>query len=178
MPRRRGNPNRARVPSEGVRAWQPREMEMVSEYLATFYPQAFTMTRVRLGSIPHSELLPLLEDHEVRTLSVFRRWADGIAVTDQALVLIEGVIRPSPAKIAQLQLYRRLIPHTPELQQYLPRAIEMELLYAIEDPLVVIMAREAGIKPVFFRTRSVAEYIKRLMPRERRAPKVPPEVGG
>lgn len=145
---------------------------MVSEYLATYYGQDRTMTRVRLGSIPATELTPLLEDHEVRMMSVFRRWADAIVVTDKSLILIEAAIRPEPGDISKLQLYRRLLDHTPELKPFLPRRIEMQLVYAIEDPVIVVMAREAGIRPVYFRTKAVEDYMKLLYPRERRAPRI------
>ena len=43
---------------------------MVSDYLAQFYPQATSLTRVRLGSIPPAELHPRLEEHEVRMLAL------------------------------------------------------------------------------------------------------------
>ena len=176
MARRRATPTGARVPADTQRAWQPREQEMAAAYLAERFPQAITLTRVRLGSIPTTELLPLLEDHEVRMMSVFRRWADAIAITSDTLYLMEMAIRPNPGKISQIQLYRRLLPHTSELQQYLPREIAMQLVYAVEDPVIVIMAREAGIQPVFFRTPAVEEYLKIIFPRERRAPRAPGEI--
>lgn len=143
----------------------------MASYLADRFPRDLTMTRVRLGSLPATELTPLLEDHEVRMMSVFRRWADYIVVTRNALILGEAAIRSQPGKISQLQLYALLLPHTPELQQYLPRRIELELLYAIEDPVVTMMANEAGIRTVFYRTKAAEEYIKLLHPRERRSPR-------
>ena len=171
LPKRRAAPEPAHPGDDTTRAWQPREMRMVSDYLAQFYPQATSLTRVRLGSIPPAELHPLLEEHEVRMLGVFRRWADAIVITNDAMILVEAAIRPEPGDISKLQLYKRLLVHTPELQAYLPRRVEMQLVYAIEDPVVVIMAREAGIRPVYFRTKAVENYMKLLYPRERRAPR-------
>lgn len=144
---------------------------MVSDYMAQFFPTAYTLTRVKLGSIPATELHPLLEEHEVKMMGVFRRWADAIAITDDTIYLIEGAIRPHPGYISQLLLYRRLLEHTPELKPYWPRKVEMQLVYAIEDPVVLVMAREAGIKPIYFRPSYVEDYIKILYPRERRAPR-------
>jgi len=146
-------------------------MEMVSDYLATYYPLARAMTRVRLGSIPTTELTPLLEEHEVRMMSVFRRWADAIVITSDTLILIEAAIRPEPGDVSKIELYARLLPHTPELKPWLTLKREYQLVYAIEDPLIVVMARERGIRPVFFRTKAVEEYMKILYPRERRAPR-------
>ena len=51
--------------TEDARKWAPREMQMVSDYLAQFFPSAYTLTRVKLGSIPPSETGEVLEEHEV-----------------------------------------------------------------------------------------------------------------
>lgn len=171
MPRRRRHIPPGHPDIEDARKWEPREMRMVSDYLAEFFPRAYTLTRVRLGSIPATELYPLLNEHEVRMMSVFRRWADAIAITGDAIYLIEGAIRPHPGYISQLLLYRRLLDHTPEVAQYMPRRVIMQLVYAIEDPVVVVMAREAGIEPVYFRPSYIESYIKQLYPRHQRSPK-------
>ncbi len=171
MPKRKGFLDLGHGDTEEARKWEPREMRMVTDYLAQFFPTAYTITRVKLGSLPQSELYPLLEDHEVAALSVFQRWADAIAITSDTIYLIEGAIRPSPGDISQIQAYRRLLEHTPELKTYFPRKVVMQLVYAVEDPLVVMMAREAGIIPVYFRPSYIESYIKTLFPRQQRAPK-------
>jgi hypothetical protein len=152
------------------RQWQAREMRLVSEFLAKHYANYQTLTRVRLGQV-HPELHPeLLEGAELRALGVWRRWADAIVIMPDRIVLIEASIRPFPGDVSQLELYERLLPLTPELEQHKAKPIEKLLVFALEDPVVVSMARERGIKVVYFRPKWVDEYLQLLYPRERRAP--------
>jgi len=145
-------------------------MRLVSEYLAKEYPDYPTKTRVRLGSI-HPELGPdKLSDAERAIVGAWRRWADAIVFKTDRLVLIEAAILPSPGDISQLELYEHLLPLTPELAEHRHKRIEKVLLFALEDPAVLNMARERGIKVVYFCPKWIEEYMKILRPRERRAP--------
>lgn len=143
---------------------------MVSEFLAKYYSEFATRTRVRVGSI-HPDLKPHeLTDSEKKMVGVFRRWADAIVFMPDRLVLIEAAIRPSPGDISQLELYERLLPMTPELAEHKGKPIEKMLVWAIEDPPIAAMARERGIRVVYFHPPWINDYLKILYPRERRAP--------
>lgn len=151
------------------RKWEPREMKLVAEYLAKNYSSYRSKTRVRLGQV-HPAILP--DDISAEDLAfsgVWRRWADAIVITPQKLILIEAAILADAGDISKLALYKTLIPHTPELAEYKNLDIELQLVYAIEDPLVVMIAREAGIKPVYFKPDWIAEYIATLTPNKQRA---------
>ena len=152
------------------RAWQAREMRLVVEYLARNYPKYETRTRVRLGGVPKALDHPDLSEGERRALGVWRRWADAIVIMPTKLVLIEAKIRPGPEAIAQLELYKHLLPKTPELQPHKAKPIELVLLFALEDPVVEQLARAKGIRVVYFKPKWVDEYLSVLYPRERRAP--------
>jgi len=155
--------------AEEKRQWQPREMRLVSEYLAKHYGKYPTKTRVRVGAI-HPDLKPgELSDAEQRMVGVFRRWADAVVFMPNRLILIEAAIRPSPGDISQLELYKHLLPKTPELAEHKSKRIDMVLLYALEDPVIVALAREKGIKVVYFHPSWIDDYLKILYPRERRA---------
>lgn len=143
---------------------------MVSEYLAKTYPDHPTRTRVRVGSV-HPELRPgELSKAELKMVGVFRRWADAIVFMPDRLILIEAAIRPNPGDISQLELYEHLLPKTPELAEHKDKPIEKVLLYALEDPVIVKMARDRGIGVTYFHPDWIDEYLKVLYPRERRAP--------
>ncbi len=148
--------------------WLPREMRLVSEYLLHAYPRAIHLTRVRLGTWkPKAEALNLTES-ELRMLGSFRRWADAIAITEDEIVLIEGAIRPDTGEASKLEIYKRLVPHTPELQDWMDRPIRMELVYAVGDAVVIDYCREMGITCVEFRPAWLSEYFERLQRRQRR----------
>lgn len=148
---------------------------MVSEFLGKYYPDYAYKMRVRLGSL-HPRLHPEeLTDAEKRLMGVTRRWADCIVFLPDRLVLIEVAIRPSPGDISQLELYEHLVPHTPELEEYKDLPIEKLLVYAIEDPLIVSMARDRGIKVTYFKPDWIDDYLAILYPRERRSPLTYPD---
>jgi len=66
--------------AEEKRQWQPREMRMVSEFLAQHYSKYPTKTRVRVGSI-HADLKPGdLSEAEQRMVGVLCRAWLGVVV--------------------------------------------------------------------------------------------------
>lgn len=156
-----------------TRKWQPRELRMISEWLAQEHPDSTYQLRVRLGKIEPRVDGAFVSDEETRMLGVFRRWADAIVYLPDRLLLVEAAIRPEPGDISKLELYERLIPNTPELEEYASLPVEKVLLYAMPDDLLLTLAREHGITVRFFRPKWVEEYLKELYPRERRAPHTP-----
>ena len=155
------------------RKWQPREMRMLAEWLAETFPRETYLTRVRLGRIQPAAGAPELTDAERRMIGVHRRWADAVVLLEDRVLLIEAKIRPQPGVISQLELYARLLPHTPELASHAHKPIEMILLYAIEDELINLLAREKGIRCVFYHPAWVDAYLDELYPRERRGSRTP-----
>lgn len=151
------------------RAWQPREMLMLAEYLQLKYSKHLYQTRVRLGSIPKELILEGMTPVEIRMAGNWRRWVDALVFKPDELVIIEAAIKPQPGDISQLKLYARLLPHTPELLPYLGRPLACELVYAIEDPVVLQMARDENIRVVYYKPRWLMDYLNILYPPERRA---------
>lgn len=155
------------------RKWQPRELRMISEWLAQNYPDVTYQLRVRLGRIEPRLSGAFVSDEEARMLGVFRRWADAIIYLPDRLILVEAAIRPEPGDISKLELYERLIPNTPELAAVAHLPVEKILLYALPDELLLTLAREHGIKVQYYRPPWIEEYLKELYPRERRSPHTP-----
>lgn len=153
-----------------ARKWQPRELRLLSEYLAERYPNERAMTRVRLGSLqPRGDHGRFAADEEA-ALGVWRRWADAIVIAKAELILIEAAIRPDTGEPSKLEIYRDLIPLTPELEPYRALPVQMELVYAVEDPVVTEYAERRGIRCVQFAPPWLLEYFQEMLPRERRAP--------
>jgi len=152
------------------RKWQPRELRLTQEYIIERYPHAIHMTRVRLGALDQPRYQGRYAPEELRALGVLRRWADAIVITEKDMVLIETKIRPTPGVVSQLEVYGELVPHTPELHQYRDRRLRLELVFAIQDPVVTEYAEKRGIRVVHFCPEWVIEYLDELYPRERRPP--------
>lgn len=149
------------------RAWQPRELQMVSEFIAMMYPRDWFEMRVRLGTPKPAAPTSLLTDAEKRMVGVWRRWADAIVYRKHELILIEAAIRPDPGDISRLQLYFMLVPMTPELKPHWNKKIILELVYAIEDPATITLARRQGIRCIEYKPPWLEGYLEILMPRER-----------
>jgi hypothetical protein len=156
-----------------TRKWQPRELRLISEFVAQEYTESTYQLRVRLGKIQPRVDGQFTDTAEERMLGVFRRWADAIVYLPDRLILIEAAIRPDPGKISQLELYERLIPNTPELQHVKHLPVEKLLLYAIPDHVLIELAREHGITCRQYRPPWIEEYLAELFPRERRSPHTP-----
>ena len=145
-------------------------MRMLGEWLEKTYPDKNYYTRVRLGRPPAVAFGEPLPPEELAMLGVWRRWADAVVVLPDRLVLVEAAIRPDPGDISKLQLYASLLPHTPEFRQEKDKPIELVLLYSLVDPILVKLAREQGIKVVYYQPSWLQAYLDILYPRERRAP--------
>jgi len=154
--------------ARGKRAWQPREMQMLAEWLTKTQKGKRWLMRVRLGSprpaVPHPEMSP----EELAMVGSWRRWADAVILEDDKVTIVEAAIRPNPGKISQLELYKMLFPHTPEFEMWRDVPVHLVLLYAIEDPATIMLARQKGIKCIEYKPEWLPAYLELLMPRERR----------
>jgi len=150
------------------RSWQPREMQMLSEWLRKVFPKSVKMTRVRLGSPKPAEPKAYMSPEELAMIGAWRRWADALIIEEDRVILVEAAIRPEPGDISKLELYRMLLPATPELAEHKAKKIDLVLLYAIEDAATILLARQHGIACIEYKPEWLPSYMELLMPRERR----------
>ena len=145
------------------------ELRYVSDYIAKHYPGRQFWTNLRIGA-PHPSLLrPDLEPAEIRLLTGWKRRLDALVVMDHELHLIEGMIRPDPYHICRLEHYALLLPHTPELAEFKEWPVVQFLVYPIEDPVVTYLARLHNVRAVHWRPLWLADIMKTLPHRLRRA---------
>ncbi len=147
------------------------ERRLVSEWLASRYPDDYTEQNVRLGSMPLEFGNQDLDPMEAKLVhNAFARWADAIVYLDDRVIIVEGKIVAHPIALGQLRLYKRLLPFTPSIK-LAPRAqIDLRLVYAVPDDLVVQMAREDGIEVEQFHPAWVDDYLATRFHRQRGAP--------
>ena len=148
------------------------EMRMVAEYLRDNYPDDVVFMRLRLGTLEPDGGGQDLTEEERRMLGVFRRWADAVVVTPREVVLVEVSIRSDTGDPSKLVIYGRLARHTPELAEYLTRPLVLELVVAVEDPVVTQLAKELGIRTRVYRPPWLPEYLAQLHRRETRPAQV------
>lgn len=149
------------------------ETRLVGEYLAERYPDARTFQRCRIGPLPPGLPTAGLSEAETRTLWVWRRWVDAIAVVDHRVILIEAGLLPDLGDISKLVGYMRMFRGSPDWQEYRDWPLEGELVWAVDDPVGRRLALDAGLRVVLFHPAWVDEYLATLAARHRRAP-LPP----
>lgn len=146
------------------------ELEMVGEWVSRTFPYARWQTNVRLGRIQPRNADGQFTSEEKRMLGLWRRRIDCLVFLDDRLLLVEAILRADLGKVSVLKAYRKLIPQTPELAEYHHLPVQMVLLYAIEDPVLNVLAREEGILPIRFIPPGYDEWLQSLKPRHKRAP--------
>lgn len=143
---------------------------MVSEYVQARYPDAErVLLQVRLGSPPAELQAQTLSADESAALRVWSRWADAVVELEDRVVLVEAKIRPKMGPLEALLLYEVLLPNTPDLELR-GRRVEKRFVYAVEDPVLNLIARQLGILPELYVPAWLRQYLAILPPRERRAP--------
>jgi hypothetical protein len=119
---------------------------MISEYLSNEYGKVTTMTGVPLGKISSTLTAEVGVQKAIAMLRPYRPEVDAIAVLPKHLVLIEAKVWNIVNGLAKLPMYKSLVEFTPELRQYLPREIIMELVVGWTNDNLQIMASAAGIR--------------------------------
>jgi len=152
------------------RPYLPREQQLLTEWLAIHHQGDLTMTRFRLGVLEDPP--PGSSNYAQRQamLTRWRRWADAVVVEADRLLVVEAKIIPDVGVIAQLQLYLKLVPKTPELTPYLNRQIVGVLVTAADNPELNAMAAEAGFEAHIYHPAWVDDYLQTLSARQGRTP--------
>ncbi len=118
---------------------------MVAEYLKEQYPTFPTLQAVPLGAVPSKLLEEQGYQKALGIMRPFRPEVDAIVILPRYLLLIEAKVWQVIPGLAKLPLYKSLVPTTPELRQYQPREVLMELVVGQTYPNLETMANSAGV---------------------------------
>ena len=145
-----------------ARKTQQVETRLVAEYLKDTYPQFSSIAKQPLGLI--SEELLKTEGYVkgLRMQRPSRPEVDAIVLLPRYFVLIEAKVWHIVDGMAKLPLYKSLIPFTPELKQYQPREVIMELVVPWSNPNLEVMCRDANIRLVVYCPEWIAEVVNRV----------------
>lgn len=146
---------------------------MTSEYLQSKGWFSSSTINARLGPLQTALDVAGLTDSERAVLSVNNRFADFIHVSDSKVVIGECKIVPRIGPIEALLIYKNLFLSDPAYRAHWRKPIELQYVYAVEDPALNRVAAMNGVHPIMFRTRWLQEYLTSRRPRDRRAPRTP-----
>lgn len=145
-----------------ARKSQQVETRMISEYMMQNYAAIPYTLNVALGSLP----LDLLEKNGLaRTMGIMRPYrpeVDAVAILPRYLLLVEAKVWNIVNGLAKLPMYKSLVATTPELRQYMPREVIMQLVVAWSNPNLERMARDAGVAVKVFCPPWLKEIIDKM----------------
>jgi len=119
---------------------------MVSEYLKVNYSKFPFIVKQPLGAV--SEKLLKEEGYE-RAMGItrpFRPEVDAVVILPRYLLIIEAKVWSLVNGLAKLPLYKSLVPVTPELKEYMPREVLMQLVVGWTNTNLQVMARDLGVE--------------------------------
>lgn len=139
------------------------EGRLCSEYLARHHREAQTMQRVRLGRLPVNHTQGGNNTDNPRIYYPLLKWADGLAIYPDRIVLIEAKLKLRPEAVGQILVYRDLIKETEALRDHWNKPLRCEIIYAVRDAPTERAARAFGIVPIkYCPTWARDAYLKRV----------------
>ena len=135
---------------------------MISEYLKENYSSFPFILNIPLGAV--SEQL-MKEEGYKRALGLsrpFRPIADAAVILPRYILLVEAKVWNVVSGLAKLPLYKSLAPITPELAQYMPREVIMQLVVGWTNPNLERMAREANVDIKIFHPPWLEEVVESM----------------
>ena len=126
------------------------ETRMVSEYLLKNYSEFQYIMKVPLGSLDEKLIEEKGYKYAMGVQRPFRPEVDAVVVLPHFLLLIEAKVWNIINGLAKLPLYKSLVPVTPELKQYMPREVMMQLVVGWTNPNLERMARDADVEVRLF----------------------------
>lgn len=146
---------------------------MRQEYVAKFHSGDQVVTMASLGQIPDAPPGVKLSVNETRMLGVWRRVADVVILRDYEVLIQEFALLPAPGDVSLIELYGRLFNVTPEYAGQSRLPVRLQIIGALEDPVLSSMARERNIEVILYQPAWLDEYLSTLIERKRRAPAQP-----
>jgi len=138
------------------------ETRMISEYLKEHYSEFSFILNIPLGAV--SEQL-MKEEGYKRALGLsrpFRPMADAVVILPNYLLLVEAKVWNVVNGLAKLPLYRSLVSITPELKEYMPRGVIMQLVVGWTNPNLALMARAADVELKVYRPLWLEEVVESM----------------
>jgi len=145
---------------------------MLVEWLARTYPAGTWRVNVRLG-MPHPEILRVSVRPEVqRMVKITTPSADAVVTLPDEVHIIECLVRPEWWKILMLKVYGKLFPMTEEFRPHWEKPISLIVLAALYDPFMEWIAREEGVRVIYYRPPWLEPYYATQPPRRKTPPSV------
>lgn len=135
------------------------ETKMIADYLLTNYAEFPYILNVPLGTLNQELEREVGYTKAQKMLRPYRPAVDGIVVLPRYILLVEAKVWNVINGLSKLPFYKSLVPITPELQQYMPRDVIMQLVVGWSNPNLERMAHDADIQLKIF----CPDYVKQAV---------------
>lgn len=135
------------------------ESRMVSEYLKKYYSSFSYIMDCPLGKVDEALMRDVGYKQALGLTRPFRPIVDAIVILPRHLLLVEAKVWQVLPGMAKLPFYKSLVPFTPELKDYLPREVLMQLVVGWTNSNLEIMAREHDIALKVYRPPWLEEVV-------------------
>lgn len=138
---------------------QQRERRLITEYVRTAFPNDRAFFNFRVGPLPAQAAGVDIGKLSPNIWKVYNRYVDALVIKPDKMIAIEAKLESVPGAVSQLELYKQLIPQTPELAAYAQLPIDLEIVCAFADPEFIKFANSKGITVQVFRPPWAVEYL-------------------
>lgn len=138
---------------------EQRERRLIVEYVRTAFPNERAFFNLRVGPLPAQAAGVDISGLSPNIWKVYNRYVDALVITADKMIPIEAKIEGLPGAVSQLELYKQLIPQTPELAPYKDLPMDLEIVCVTADPEFVKFANSHGIRVVMFQPPWAVEYL-------------------
>ncbi len=145
-----------------ARKTQQVETRLVAEYIKATYPSYTSITAQPVGVVSEILMAEVGYSKAIRMSRPNRPEVDAIVILPAYLLLIEAKVWHIIDGMAKLPLYKSLIPATPELRQYMPREVLMELVVPWTNPNLELMCQAADIRLRVFTPDWISDVVNKV----------------
>lgn len=136
------------------------ETRLIAEYLKERYPEFSFIMKQPLGVVSEELMKTEGYDRAIKVMRPFRPEVDAVVILPAHLLIIEAKVWSIVDGLAKLPLYKSLISVTPELKQYMPREVMMQLVVGWVNPNLEIMARAMDVEIKLYRPDWLVEVVE------------------
>lgn len=138
------------------------ETRMISEYLKANYSSFSYIMDCPLGKVDEALMREVGYKQALGITRPFRPIADAVVILPRHLLLVEAKVWNVVNGLAKLPLYECLVPFTPELKEYLPREVLMQLVVGWTNTNLEIMAARADVSIKIYRPPWLEEIVESM----------------
>jgi len=138
------------------------ETRMISEYLKLYYSSFSYIMDCPLGRVSEDLQRQVGYKQALGISRPFRPIVDAVVILPRHLLIIEAKVWQVVQGLGKLPLYASLVPLTPELQEYQPREVIMQLVVGWTNTNLEVMANSQNVSVKVYSPAWLSEVVESM----------------